>query len=69
MSDQERVCLSILPSLSDRPFPNSHAVKVFMILAVHLFCFALAWKDNATVHISKAIAKRAKSNLKDSELS
>ena len=28
---RSRTCLSIIPSLSDHPFPNSHTVKVFMI--------------------------------------
>jgi len=47
---------SILPSLSEHPSPDSYIMKVFMIL-LDTFCLSLAWKDNAIVHKSQAIAK------------
>lgn len=47
---------SILPSLSEHPSPDSYIMKAFRNL-LDTFCFSLAWKDNAIVHMSQAIAK------------
>ena len=64
MSDQEHVFPFFLPSLTIL-FLILTLWRFLWFLAVHLFCFALAWKYNAIVHIPKAVAKGGKSNLKD----
>lgn len=43
-------------SLSDHPFPNSHTMKLFMILLVS-FSLSLAWKDKPIVCLFQAIAR------------
>lgn len=58
-SQDIRSFLSIPPSLSDHPFPNYYTMKVFIIL-YSTFCFALAGKDNAIIHISQAITQEGK---------
>lgn len=53
-----RNILFIPPSFSDHTVPKSYTMKVFMII-LH----ALAWKDNAIVHISQTIAWGGGCNL------